>query len=557
MQTNLATLTKEKAEKFVVLREGPHHDLLKVCNFSHSGNSNNKNSQSDTDSIISNFLKQSLTAASTDERLAAAQQCIEISGGHCSLAWLVLAREGAENWQTAMLYAQKATQGIEREIAQNQFKKYSINARTLAEAMVDRGQITWNAGEKEEAVKIALTAMRDHDDKLWSENQIIVRHLAASLMIQNSEYHKAKNFLFDHPNFGEGWHYLNALAHFGIAGDTAISRGALNQAFAEGTITAVRLMDGKITERDQANDENGETSADLQKYFTDTFHAWQSVPSAIDWLSDNFSQPLSVAFRQSKAIARAKQDENRWARWESLDRVGVHFARTDKDWEAKNAFKAALREAERIEYTPYPFEQAVMALSCPNSECKKNHGLREKIQSRLKCLESQSLLTGPLGALHYASFCFLLAIANDENEALRCGERALAISSQLQSDQALDLTDDIQIRTSLAHVLFRMKKYEKVLEMVSLPMHTQNMLFGSKHFVGLPLLCFAYESNLALGRKEQADAIKSQLKTIESTLPPNPDLAVKVKPKPQTEPSLLARLFNRTKFARKAKQVEK
>ena len=88
------------------LKSGPHQDLLTTCDFSDS-----VQKQDDNDLInksVGRLLHKALSAKDVQERVAAARQCIESSNGSCGLAWLVLAREGVNSPESAMIYSQRA-----------------------------------------------------------------------------------------------------------------------------------------------------------------------------------------------------------------------------------------------------------------------------------------------------------------------------------------------------------------------------------------------------------------------------------------------------------------
>ncbi len=516
MQSNLLNQTRRReTTNFVVLYPGPHCDLMARCEFA-----SNSTLDEDDDAVIGRLLEQALSAELVESRLDAAQQCVEKSGGKCSLAWLVLAREGAESWDQARLYAEKAKTAMEIELRASDFGSYCVFTWTLGVVMVDLAQITWNAGQKSEAIHVAVSAWRDINDEFSSDDQTFVCYKAASLFVQNHQFKEAQEFHFAHPDGDEHWHYLNALIHFAIAGDTAISRAALWHAFSENAEMAeCLLMKGNFEQR-VCKSSNDEIAEHQQRYFVDTRPAWLAVPAALDWLQHNYCDPAFVDGRRSKTNAIFHDDLQRWERWEALMHSGEHFYETNNLGEASKSFHAALHEAERIDYDNYPFQAAVIGLLRTNrSKGKSTVDLLSKITSRLARLDKS--FGGQMPALQTASFAYLFDCCGDIEEAVNYFSKAseMLVEQNKNIDSlACDLVTQMQVQYTLSADLLELDRFEEAL-VFALPLsEIQSRLFGPLHFENVNLLEIVYECYMKLGLFEAAAPVKEKIRYIEPVL---------------------------------------
>ena len=502
---------------------GPHLDLLATCDF--SGN--------EGDQSIGTLLRTALSSTIAPERVAAARKIIELSNGACGLAWLVLAREGVNSLESAMIYSQRAIDRIKQELHDSDFKDYCINTYTYTVALADAAEITFKIGRKRDAVEMLKQQLAAGvEDALWSDCQIVLRDQIASLLIQMGEAKEAQTFLYAHPDNIESWYYLNALAHFALSGDCLISRSALANAFKIDVKTVQKLTaDASIL---ATPSEHFEQNICIEK----AVDAWQNDEAALEWLKQIYEKPNSVLGRESLAVARANKDKKRWELWDSRETSAAYFMSNEMYKEAAKEFKAALREAERINYSYFPFHNTITGLLALNQEADVRaiplEELRRKLDSRVeKFVETRENLDhsttktmskSDLAALNFHSFATIYRELGDFEEALNNQLKALEIAealeheNQLNSASALTLFEIGEINKAQAAILFEQHRYQDALYYCQNALAKQEQFLGSTHYDLLDSLELAHECCQRLGDLAGKAAMASKIKAIKPAI---------------------------------------
>lgn len=517
------------------LKSGPHVDLLTTCDFSSS-----VQNQKESDPInksVGTLLHQALSAKDTQERVAAARQTIEKSNGACGLAWLVLAREGVNSPESAMIYSQRAIDRIKQELHDSNFGEYCLYNNTYTIALADAAEMAFNAGRKRDAIEMLRQQLdADVEDELWSDCQIILRDQLAGLHIQMGEAKEAQTILYSHPDNIEAWHYLNALAHYVISGDCLTARSALACAFKAGTITAQKLL-GSYSIFEHNSDQLDQAIC-IEKAAA----AWHSNEAARDWLKNVFQDPNSVVSRESIAIAIENKDKKRWELWDSRETSAAYFMDQESYKEAAKEFKAALREAERIDYSYFPFLNTITGLLALNEEVDflplaalTKEELQQKIDARVKRFNAEKFNNDcpndALMPLHFQSFATIYRELGDLEAATTNLTKAMQLvqnasantslststssSANTSTETAITLAEIVEIQQTLAELLYEQSRYPEALMHCRQVLAMQEQYLGATHFDELINLELAHDCCQQLGDQAGAEALAAKMKAID------------------------------------------
>jgi tetratricopeptide (TPR) repeat protein len=496
---------------------GPHQDLLATCDFSNIEENNS----------IGTLLQTALSSTAEQERVAAARKAIELSNGACGLAWLVLAREGVNSIESAMIYSQRAIDRIKQELHDSNFKDYCIYTYTYTVALADVADITFKVGRKRDAIEMLKQQLAAGvEDALWSDCQIMLRDQIASLLIQMGEAKEAQTFLYAHPDNIESWYYLNALAHFSLNGDCLISRSALANAFKVGVKTVQKLTaDASIF---SAQSEHFEQNICIEK----AADAWLNDAAAQEWLKQIYKNPHSVIGRESIAVASANKDKKRWELWDSRETSAAYFMSNKIYKEAAKEFKAALREAERINYSYFPFHNTITGLLALNQEADVRaipfEELRQKLDSRVQKLgdnidnrPTSAISNNDLAALNFHSFATIYRELGDFEAAMNSQVKALEITEKLEREDQLDRASALtlfeigEINKEQAEILYEQNRYQDALKYCKKALAQQEQFLGTTHYDLLDSLELAHECYQQLGDQAGKAAMAGRIKAID------------------------------------------
>jgi len=230
-----------------------------------------------------------------------------------------------------------------------------------------------------------------------------------SQLVQERHFQKAQDLLYRVPENDEHWHYLNALIHFSISGDTIIARTALTNAMTLEPLTALQLMTDYPVEMLLAQDFAKEITPDKIEYWSVTRPAWEGLQGAFPWLEENCMHPLAIVNRETIILAVHKGDARRWERWERYQTdAGSQFEKGQLQ-HAIQSYKKALEYAEQISYSYIPFAQSMLWLLLIYLESGKSTSkFEEQIYARAEKLNHGGRAKDPLIPLHLHSFGTLL-----------------------------------------------------------------------------------------------------------------------------------------------------
>ena len=496
------------------LRIGPHDDLVESCvsaEFEAEAEGEGAGPSPTAESLDA-YLAVAILGESVEERVKAAHKALKEAKGACGVANLILAREGSADNKEALEYAKKAVEQLKAECSDEDFADYQVDAEAYTQAIADLAQLNWNLGQKTEAVEIVTSFLHEYKDELPVEFKAIPRELAISFLLQMGEIKAAQAMLQDETENDEQWHYLNALIHFALTGDDLISRSALSRALMKGTLIA-----GALT-KDDENLHETIIAFGLDRHVEDTAPAWNSVKGALAWLSDFLEQPLARHNRKLEEIAKASGDLQRWKRWEDALESAQHFTEKNNEKEAKNSLKTALREADRIDYTYFPFFETVSILmEFSGGEKKALADLHSQIESRAKRFEADSTLGGPLNAMQLQACGTLFDFLQNYEASLALHQKA----SQLISDQVakneknLTLVDEVDVRNELAGTLLAVDRFAEALPLYLTNAEVLERYLCPNHVELLEMLEPAYRCLSGLGKEKEAEAMLEQINAID------------------------------------------
>ncbi|CAN5448607.1 hypothetical protein BH11CYA1_BH11CYA1_37390 [soil metagenome] len=490
---------------------GPHHDLLSICDFEHSFEYEKYEGQGSLSKSVGKELYKALSAQDAPARVAGARQAVENSKGTCGLAWLVLAREGVNSTESARIYSQRAIDRIKHELHEANFGDYCLYNDTYTVALADAAEMAFNAGQEREAIAMLKQQLdAEITDEFHSDSQIILREQLANLLMQQGDAKEAQAILNAHPDNIESWHYLNALAHFVIDGDTLISRSALACAFKAGTITAQKIL-GKLSIFEHDSDHFDQIIC-IDKAAT----AWLSNEKALIWLKETLNNPHSLIARESIAIALHRKDKKRWELWDSRETSAAYYLEMENYKEAAKEFKAALREAERIDYSYFPFFNTMTGMLALNqeSETKLDEVIRNRLEQRVQ-RSTQNCPKDALAALHLHSFAKIYKEMNDLERAANCATKALQIAETLLGSIAISMAEVVEIKQLLAEIYYAQDFYAEALTQSEEAIALQERYLGNKNFDLLVSLELAHDCCQQLGDLDDTAILANKIKAIE------------------------------------------
>ncbi|CAN5448612.1 hypothetical protein BH11CYA1_BH11CYA1_37400 [soil metagenome] len=493
------------------LRIGPHDDLVESCISAEF--EDEEGAPNLTDESLDAYVAVAILGESVEERVKAAHKALKEAKGACGVANLILAREGSADNKEALEYAKKAVEQLKAECSDEEFEVYQVDAEAYTQAIADLAQLNWNLGSKTEAVEIVTSFLHEYKEELPVEFKAIPRELAISFLLQMGEVKAAQAMLQDETENDEQWHYLNALIHFALTGDDLISRSALSRALMKGTLIA-----GALT-KDDENLHETIVAFGLDRHVEDTAPAWESIKGAKAWLSDFLDQPLARHSRRLEDIAKASNDLQRWKRWEDALESAQIYVEKDNEKEAKNALKSALREADRIEYSYFPFFETVsILLEFSGGEKKAMADLHSQITARAKRFEADSALGGPLNAMQLQACGTLFDFLQDYDASLALHKKASdLVSAQIAKNEInLTLVDDVDVRNELAGTLLEMERFEEALPLYLTNAEILERYLCPNHVELLEMLEPAHRCLVGLGKEKEAEEMLEQINTIDA-----------------------------------------
>ncbi len=467
---------------------------------------------------LGDLLDDAVNSNSADERVAAAQKALQVSKEPCGMAHMILARE-SEVFDQALDYSQKAVASLQKEVEKLQSEEsanaddhYEASGELYHFAVADLAQLKWNAGSQKEATDLLMAQFSPPLSQLDSAVQPLLVDLATSFLIQMGECKKAQEFLQGHPDNEAQWHYLNAVLHFALEGDTLVARSALAHGFASGSL----LIANRLVEKEAAAVSVSLRAFGLSRYIEDTEAAWLAVTGSLAWLAKVTADPQNLSNRELLVIATANGDTKRWQRWEDLLENAHHFAEKQNHKEARTALKTALKEAERIDYSFLPFHATIAELLDLYIDTQRPaNELIDSIEARAAKFENSS---DALTALHIHSLASLLEFFQQFDRAAAYHQKALLIAErQLTGGQSfLTLFDLTDMRNDLAFVLFKMKNYDQALPHFLKNAEILQSFLGPAHWEILESLEQAYECYVGMDDQVNADAVMARMKGIDS-----------------------------------------
>lgn len=519
---------------FAPLRLGPHNDLRDFCDLSCA----------EQDSNVVAFLEQAFSAKNKKVRVAAAKKAIEATAGKCGIAWAIMAREGAANIQEAITFSDQAlahlrlqlkressetelelksesesklqSQQVEKsKTADDRCKRSAcmVDENLYAIVFADAAQLKWNEGRKDAATEMVLKQASESKISESASLFTMLSGLAASFLIQNGKIDDARQFLYQNNDDGAEWNYLNALVHFATESDTAISRTALAHAIDKGAVIATRLACGKT-------DSNDEELAEwnLCRYIENTEAAWLSVAGATGWLKKHYSNPLKMPGRESNTIAALYQDKKRWERWEALRKTADEACELNETLDAIEGYRAALKEAQRIEYTDAAFYQAAIDLHVILRNCSRpSVELQVYLEERAAILAKQDENISPLKGLQYATVANLYRDIDFPFKAARYYELALRyLTTAATADEAPTTWHEaIQAALASAPVLIGIQRFKECIEICKTALNLQERFLGPTHYEELETLSYLYECHSNLKEFKKGEAILERVRMID------------------------------------------
>ena len=494
------------------LRIGPHDDLVESCiDAEYEAEEGEPEALEES---LNAYIAVAILGETVEERVKAAHKALKATNNSCGVANLILAREGSSDNKEALEYAQKAVHQLKEECSDEDFELYQVDAEAYTQAVADLAQLNWNCGKKTEAIEIVTSFLHEYKEELPVEFKAIPRELAISFLLQLGEIKAAQAMLQDETENDEQWHYLNALIHFALTGDTLISRSALSRALMKGTLIA-----GGLT-KDDENLHETIVAFGLDRHIEDTAPAWHSVKGAIEWLNDFLEQPLARHNRKLEEIAKSADDLQRWKRWEDALESAQHFTEKNNEKEAKNSLKTALREADRIDYSYFPFFETVSILmEFSGGEKKALADLKTQIEARAKRFEADSTLGGPLNALQLQACGTLFDFLQEYEASLALHQKATSmVTEQVAKNEAnLTLVDDVDVRNELAGTLFAMDRFAEALPLYLTNAEVLERYLCPDHVELLEMLEPAYRCLSSLGQEKEAEAMLARINAIDPT----------------------------------------
>lgn len=378
MSTNFQPSTG--TESFA-LHPGPHKDLAKLCSYLTDQFRKSRKSP-ETSTLVADLVEQSIEADSRDERVSAARKALKLDSA-CSIAHVVLAREGCLNEAEAEREYLHALPSLKEDVerharffpdfaGKNEIPEeigedddpppYIVHCEAYYLVATEFAQLLWKKHEHDRAIVI-LSEILEHEQNFCDPDQSYdVLHiadvliLAAAWLCELKRDEEAQRLLLTCSNELPDWHYFNALLRFRQHGDTSLSQGALRHAIECQDEVAHLLLAGSGHEVPFGFEEafldddslKGEIGLHSLK------HCWRSTPGALQWLALR----MRGWHLQRPALANFKPtttDPARVKRWKDNIEGTIKFVKRDDPKNAKRLLKMALRDAEAIEESIYPY----------------------------------------------------------------------------------------------------------------------------------------------------------------------------------------------------------
>jgi tetratricopeptide (TPR) repeat protein len=498
-----STLAQSDSSRAAVWRPGPHMDLLST--FTHW----------DPTSELGDCLQETMLGDSAVERINGAKQTLEKTQGTNGLAWLVLSREDAPSYDTALKFARTAVDCLKTEMDQNQ--NSGTVARKdflLALAQVDIAQLFWKHGKKAEAIDLLCRQLNDMRE-FYKNSRDIVRDLTVSFLIQSGQDAEARQILHFDPRQDEApWHYLNALLHYRKTGDSLISRSALVNAMGQNVEIAEQLLsDGRPLDLLRPYDYF------LARHTADTRTAWLVTPGAQDFLKRMLHDPFG-RFTDNLDILPATEQQ-KWKRWNNQYEKAHHYVKRQNYKEAKKALRSSLREAQQIFCTHVPFDKSIGCLldhEEPTGEFLVS--LSTILAERAAILQTRSTGLGPMDALQFQSLGARYVDLEKHEEALEFHSKALAlIESHIErGNPSLTLFDQTHSTISAAASMWQLGRRNEAISFLADRVELWESYLGPNHDAVFMILKILFAWAHDAGEFERARSLHERLIGIEQAV---------------------------------------
>jgi tetratricopeptide (TPR) repeat protein len=208
----------------------------------------------------------------------------------------------------------------------------------------------------------------------------------------------------------------------------------------------------------------------------------------------------------------------RWKRWEDALESAQHFNEKNNEKEAKNSLKAALREADRIDYSYFPFFETVSILmEFSGGEKKALADLQAQVKTRAQRFEAAPTLGGPLNAMQLQACGTLFDFLQDYEASLALHQKAteLVANQVAQNEPNITLVDDVDVRNELAGTLLAMERFDEALPLYLTNAEVLEQYLCPNHVELLEMLEPAYRCLTSLGQEKEAEAMLERINTID------------------------------------------
>jgi tetratricopeptide (TPR) repeat protein len=507
-------VTKQAVSTANFLKVGPHEDLVEACiDEDLDDDSLDLDDDAESDSFtLDDFVQIAILSEDHEQRVAAARDALEHFEQKCGVAWLVLAREGSEDVNEAIGFANKAVEQLKLE-CDDENAAYKVDDEAYTLAIADLAQLTWQSGKHDEAIAILQKAVSETRTYLVTLLLSPLVEMTAAYLLLQGKAKEALETLQSTTRDEPQWHYLNALILFALEGDSLTSRSALARAFMKGTLTASAIL-----KNDPNFDHEVVVAFGLDEFFKLIEPAWLSIAGAKEWLEAADKEPHFKTNRQLGGAAAVANDSPRWKRWQDLYESALHYVAKENDKEAKTAFKSALREAERIDYSYVPFLDTMASLMESVEHTKKSLAdLHTQIKTRAKRFDASEALGEPLHAMHLQSFGALFTFLDDyeigcayQEQALKGIEKEIAAGSKV-----ITLVDETEARNDVALSYQETKRYAEALALFSQNAEVIARYLGPQHVELLETLEPALRCLEELGESDKAAELTARIDGID------------------------------------------
>lgn len=507
--------TDDATKVFEQLKFGPHDDLIEACIDEDLEDELDLDEIDDSDYesfTLDQFVHVALLSEDHEQRVAAARDAIEHFEQKCGVAWLILAREGSKDANEAIEYARKAVDQLKGE-CDDQNAPYKVDDEAYTLAIADLAQLLWQNGKQDEALSLLQRSLNETKTYLVTQLLAPLVELSAAFLLQKGKKEEALQMLQGTTSDEAQWHYLNALTQFALEGDSLVSRSALARAFMKGTLTCSAIL-----KNDPRFDEEVIIAFGLYEYVRYTAPAWAAIDGAVEWMAAADQEPHFKTNRQLAGAAKQENDSPRWKRWADLYESALHYVAKENEKEAKTAFKSALREAERIDYSYVPFLDTMASLMESVEHTKKSLAdLHTQIKTRAARFDSNEQLGEPLHAMHLQSFGALFTFLDDYEIGCAYQERALqGIEAEIANgNKLITLVDETEARNDVALSYQETKRFAEALALFNKNAEVLARYLGNSHVELLETLEPALRCLEELGESEKAAQLTARIDAID------------------------------------------